>query len=1195
MPYSYAVYTGNGSTTQFNVTFPYIRREHVFASIDYVNATFTWVNNTTIAISPAPGNGTRVEVRRVTPVNTPLVDFADGSTLVAADLDTNALQQTYINQEQDDQFADGISINSQGLLDAGGKRITDVGDPTSAQDAATKTYVDTFVSQTANIANGAVTTAKIADGAVTTAKIADDNVTTGKIANSNVTTAKIADSNVTTAKIADSNVTTAKIADSNVTTVKIADSNVTTAKIADGNVTSAKIADGNVTTGKIADANVTEAKLATGAVTSAKIADGTIATADIGNSQVTGAKIADDTITSAKLTGATVVTNSELSGSTPNDTSFFTTSASDARYFRQDSSETITSGNPWSSSDSYVATTAAIDARVIDLVDDVGGFVPIENETSFPVANPDINNPDGTGTIVSIKEMVTSRTPVAGTVTIANGSGGNTVTITGCGSTVLASGFGVLVETTATLHTYAFHRLVPKATEVTTVAGISSDVTTVAGISSDVTAVASNATNVTTVATNITNVNNVGGSITNVNSVASNLGTVNDFAARYRVAATDPTTSLDTGDLVFNTGASELRVYNGSAWQGGVTATGNLMSKSGDTMTGPLGITTGTNSLPSLFFSGDPNTGLYSPGADQLGITTGGVARLTVAADGTVNVVGSLTKGGSAVVTVGDTGTVTSTMILDDTILNADINASAAIAGTKVAPDFGSQNVVTTGTATAASLNPTGSSVPTNGVYLPAANSVAISTNGTGRLFIDSSGRALVGTSTARTSVGIGSGFGLTPQVQVESSGSVQAASPLFLANANSALGPELILGKTRATSAGGNTVVQSGDALGSVVFAGADGTDIASSGASIFCYVDGTPGNDDMPGRLVFSTTADSASSPTERMRIDSSGRVGIGTTPASQGAGNNHLQVHSGSSAAYFSVTNSTTGASADTNGFNIVQVGLDSYLLNRSNGALLLLTNGNERARIDSSGRLLVGTSSGIAGTNVNIYSGSSTAAYLTLAGNAEASPFYIGQDSSGLTRIFQDGNKPITFWTGSAASERMRINSTGDVMIGCITRPSSGNVTGVFIEPGIITIGSTTSAGQDRMRFETPSGRVGSISTSGSATAYNTSSDYRLKENVTKVTDGIARLQQLKPSRFNFIADRDKTVDGFIAHEAQAVVPECVTGEKDAVDADGNPVYQGIDQSKLVPLLTAALQEAIGRIEALEAEVTALKAQ
>jgi hypothetical protein len=131
--------------------------------------------------------------------------------------------------------------------------------------------------------------------------------------------------------------------------------------------------------------------------------------------------------------------------------------------------------------------------------------------------------------------------------------------------------------------------------------------------------------------------------------------------------------------------------------------------------------------------------------------------------------------------------------------------------------------------------------------------------------------------------------------------------------------------------------------------------------------------------------------------------------------------------------------------------------------------------------------------------------------------------------------------------------------------------------------------------NHMRLYNGNGLVGSITTSGSATAYNTSSDYRLKENVVPLTGAADRLNQLQVHRFNFIADPDTTVDGFIAHEAQAVVPECVTGTKDEVDADGNPVYQGIDQSKLVPLLTAALQEAIGRIETLEAKVAALEAQ
>ena len=203
----------------------------------------------------------------------------------------------------------------------------------------------------------------------------------------------------------------------------------------------------------------------------------------------------------------------------------------DNLYFRQDSSETIDSGDTWSGSDSFIATTAAIDARIIDLVDDVGGFVPIADETSFPTANPDVNN--GTGTLISIKEIDTSRTPSSGTVTIANGAGSNTVTITGCGTTVLAAGYGCIVETTSTLHTYTFHRLTPLATEVSTVAA----------------------------------------NVTDISTVAASIDDVNTFAAVYQVEEnSDPTqradgSTLQEGDLVYREDLNVIRAYNGTAYQ----------------------------------------------------------------------------------------------------------------------------------------------------------------------------------------------------------------------------------------------------------------------------------------------------------------------------------------------------------------------------------------------------------------------------------------------------------------------------------------------------------------------------------------------------------------------------------------------------------------------------------------------------
>jgi len=190
--------------------------------------------------------------------------------------------------------------------------------------------------------------------------------------------------------------------------------------------------------------------------------------------------------------------------------------------------------------------------------------------------------------------------------------------------------------------------------------------------------------------------------------------------------------------------------------------------------------------------------------------------------------------------------------------------------------------------------------------------------------------------------------------------------------------------------------------------------------------------------------------------------------------------------------------------------------------------------------------------------------------------------------------------VRLFTGAA--ERARIDSSGRVLIGATVIEAffdgvlnvAGRIHQKFSSGDAMYIWNTGTTGtRNLVNFGTGStyGTVGTISTNGSTTSYNTTSDYRLKENIVPLTGAIDRLQEIPVYRFNFIADPDKTVDGFIAHEAQAVVPECVTGTKDEVDEDGNPVYQGIDQSKLVPLLTAALQEALAKIEDLEGRLTA----
>ena len=184
---------------------------------------------------------------------------------------------------------------------------------------------------------------------------------------------------------------------------------------------------------------------------------------------------------------------------------------------------------------------------------------------------------------------------------------------------------------------------------------------------------------------------------------------------------------------------------------------------------------------------------------------------------------------------------------------------------------------------------------------------------------------------------------------------------------------------------------------------------------------------------------------------------------------------------------------------------------------------------------------------------------------------------------------DGEILFKMSDGTTTTNTMRINNGGKLLINTTSPVGSGQ--GVLHLKGAnantvcaIQVASNGEAGLD---FRNASNtRVGSVGVGSSSTAYNTSSDYRLKENVTADWNATKRLKQLNPVRFNFIADADTTVDGFLAHEVQSVVPEAITGKKDAVDANNNPVYQGIDQSKLVPLLVKTIQELEARITALE---------
>ena len=452
---------------------------------------------------------------------------------------------------------------------------------------------------------------------------------------------------------------------------------------------------------------------------------------------------------------------------------------------------------------------------------------------------------------------------------------------------------------------------------------------------------------------------------------------------------------------------------------------------------------------------------------------------------------------------------------------------------------------------------------------------------------IDSAGRLLIGHSSSRS---------VDAQMFVQIEGTTQQGSSMSLVrNSNDAAPPNIVFGKSRGTSTGSNTVVQSGDDLGIISFNGADGTDLNTGAASIKAEVDGTPGSNDMPGRLVFSVTADSASSPSERMRISNTGNVKLtgGEALFWDDAGDRYIAC----------IGDSTSNVNLHGRANVIFKTGGSSY------------DGGTEAARVDSSQRLLVGTSSGSGDIGVIVNKGGDARILLARVSQPSTSG---GLGSLGWGRTngevgctiggVADGNwssssYPTSLRFSVAASgstsvtERMRIKQNGQISTYCtgqyarVIESSRSAGTSDYLIFGRHSSGSITGSGGTQSFAVYTNGNVQNTNNS-----YGSLSDAKLKENIVDASSQWDDIKDIRVRNYNFIEGQTHTQIGVVAQEVETVSPGLVFDTPD-LDEEGNDlgtVTKSVNYSVLYMKAVKALQEAMTRIETLETKVAALEA-
>jgi hypothetical protein len=634
----------------------------------------------------------------------------------------------------------------------------------------------------------------------------------------------------------------------------------------------------------------------------------------------------------------------------------------------------------------------------------------------------------------------------------------------------------------------------------------------------------------------------------------------------------------------------------------------------------------GTVALPSITTSGDTNTGVWFPAADTVAVSTAGTERMRIDSSGNVGI-GSV-NGLDKLHVYEEVNSAIATQLLLQNQGAGSNTAGIAFQVTSLA-----EAALTVYAPKAAIIQERTASYGRGPIKFMQDNAADADPFDAGDevMRIDSSGNVGIGTSSPSSALSVARSSG---EAVISISNSGTASSWLTLSPGSSGVGYIHNTGNTSTVfttngaeamriDSSGNVGIGTSSPQSSLQVSGAmpvsptgNGIHMGitssntcmqfNAGSGNVSLIDFSTSGTDSLGRLLYDNTSNYLSIGTnsaERMRIDSSGNVGIGTTTTTRAVLNIDTDGSNTAKGYGLALTNTAGGGATWA-----LQCG--DYAVN--NGTFTIRQtgiSGTTRFAIDTSGNVGIGTTSpantlDVTGTIGAINVSSSTGTnYAKVQVNNTGGSFQFGIENSAGSNygapaysrvLWNDGAYPNVFYTNS--TERMRIDSSGNLLVGTtnalakltLSWPSASQ------QGFVLQAADVSFAGSPIIFYNSASGISGYIGQTTSTISYNTSSDYRLKEAIAPMTGALAKVALLKPCTYKWKVDGSDG-QGFIAHELQVVVPECIAGEKDALNEDGSIKPQGIDTSFLVATLTAAIQELKAIIDTQATRIAALEAK